>query len=582
MVRVESEWALWGRDPGDESGPAILRHGGSRFEPGHLAAALVRFYPGTLEVLPQVTFGWIGEEGPDTHLGLAVHDWAQDPEGSRRRSLTRYFAVPFGTLASGRVSYEGMFDAFAACAIPDGPDGIGAVLPPLDPGGLASAVNETVKRAAALLLSGHLVCVVGADEVPWRIRLRFLDAVAALLPYGLRAGLATATWTSSAVGHRIRLSFASQAPEGARRVIWGHDESGLPEPAQRVLHLLNRIVDFTDLIAWQAAQATPRAFEERDLSDALVDMERFVAGSPSDKLVQLIGEGLGDPASLAEVAHHAHTLQEMEGRPSAADREYLRQVIRTKHLFTSGSPAGQDERLWLYRTLLSLAYPSPLDRSVLQDAGRDPDPLLLRELAERSWSDQAAYYLVLAQLDQNRLRKEMRTASAGTLVEACATATTTHDLGRLALEELLRRKDVGRDLANALNRHGQLAIAIRRLHPDDPERQRAVHRDLLRSAYGRSVDSRVLLRAVPALEAGPAAPLFAAALDLASAGEREQFIHTWVHNWLRANALATEDGPPLVPHSGGVRRLRPDQTVLMASMMATVLVALTFIWLIVV
>ncbi len=66
------------------------------------------------------------------------------------------------------------------------------------------------------------MCILGADQLDTGDRLRFLDTVASLLPYGMRSHLSASTWTSSTFqGHKFRLFFAS-APRSAddHLIVW--------------------------------------------------------------------------------------------------------------------------------------------------------------------------------------------------------------------------------------------------------------------------------------------------------------------------------------------------------------------------
>ncbi len=90
------------------------------------------------------------------------------------------------------------------------------------------AIDGLAMRVAPLLLTGVPVCVLGADETSMDERLRFIDTVMGLLPYGFRAKMTAATWTRATNrNHRFRLFFSS-APRASDKpdhlVPWGEPE----------------------------------------------------------------------------------------------------------------------------------------------------------------------------------------------------------------------------------------------------------------------------------------------------------------------------------------------------------------------
>ena len=90
------------------------------------------------------------------------------------------------------------------------------------------SIDALAMRVAPLLLTGAPVCVLGADETSLDERLRFIDTVMGLLPYGFRARMAAATWTRPTHrNHRFRLFFSSE-PRASEKpdqiVYWGEPE----------------------------------------------------------------------------------------------------------------------------------------------------------------------------------------------------------------------------------------------------------------------------------------------------------------------------------------------------------------------
>ena len=130
--------------------------------------------------------GWSDKEQP-SYLGIAIHDAAervQYESSGREIVLTSYFCVPFNELAAGSVSYHAMYQKFRRCGLPvSDRHRIQARLA----GELGEAADAFAMRVAALLLTSKPVCIIGADcaDVGIDERLRFLDRVMSLLPYGM-------------------------------------------------------------------------------------------------------------------------------------------------------------------------------------------------------------------------------------------------------------------------------------------------------------------------------------------------------------------------------------------------------------
>ena len=241
-IRVTAQWALWGKEELD-LGYHLLGWSEGTISPENFTQLLTRYSPGTLESLPQVTISWLpASSGRVRFMGIAIHDTdrryaaARLPARSRAgpassyvpdrdAELTSYFCLPFTHLAAGAVSYRAMFAGLRAIRLPAGPGKPISV--DLDAGG-PPAPGAPAMRAAALLLTGKPVCILGAGQANLTERLGFLDSVASLLPYGLRSKLSASTWTSSTFqGHRLRLFFARAPRRGDDHTVrWGASEHG--------------------------------------------------------------------------------------------------------------------------------------------------------------------------------------------------------------------------------------------------------------------------------------------------------------------------------------------------------------------
>jgi hypothetical protein len=232
---VTAGWAVWSKEPGTRDDYSILKFSDAPLSRGEFAQLLAYFAPGspsaeenTPASLPWVTLSRVGV-AQELYLGISVQTATSDKDGAGRPiSRTAYFCVPYAPLAGNPVSYQ---DLHAAVADPGllasaGRNVIPLTLSPLDPAELARAIRddfgdpELVTRTAAMLLGGP-VTITGPKFPPWAERLRFFDAVTALLPYGYRAHLTAATWSDTGAGDRFRLVFADRARDEAPQVSWG-------------------------------------------------------------------------------------------------------------------------------------------------------------------------------------------------------------------------------------------------------------------------------------------------------------------------------------------------------------------------
>ncbi|SFK68732.1 hypothetical protein SAMN05216275_13233 [Streptosporangium canum] len=279
---IEFEWALEGKRPGAHDDYELLDWSDDRLGPEVFEEIRSRHATGLSADLPQVTIAVAAtreREQVSRHIVLAVQEWSGHRDATNRKIVyTRWFYVPYQKLAAHRVSYEALYRALAALPVtPSRP--LAVSVPEFDPTPLVPGPDA--RCAAALLLTGRPVCVVGADRVPMIERLRFLDTVAALLPYGMRTRLTAATWTSSTARHKIRLSFARHAPENAYEVRWGHgtEITWRDGRANVCLGLLARPeVRLADMLRGLAGLTDPLSFGPEDLPDAARMLENAGSG----------------------------------------------------------------------------------------------------------------------------------------------------------------------------------------------------------------------------------------------------------------------------------------------------------------
>jgi hypothetical protein len=307
-VSVEAGWARWGKYPGSNDDYSVLSCSSGPFSRADYAAILTRFSPGTPSArrqgagqLPWVTFSWVGAEDK-RHLGIAVHDITDQVDGAGRPiAETSYFCVPYAAVADSPISYCGLYEAVRQpAARADGGAPARLQIPRLDPHDIALSVAEygepVVASMAALLLNSP-VSVTQAEGSELEDRLRFIDAVAALLPFGYRTRFTASTWADSGSRHRIRLTFADRPRDDAAGVPFraAPDLSGEPASRDYVVQLDrflrppapgSRAFDLTEIVAHLAQETTPRKFDTPHAaikSLRTIDLPAAVAAAVGDR-----------------------------------------------------------------------------------------------------------------------------------------------------------------------------------------------------------------------------------------------------------------------------------------------------------
>ena len=239
-VSVRAQWALHGKVLDDEGYQVIACSKGD-LSRANFADALGRFTPGQLASLPQASVSYLqpATRSPGGgYLALAIHWFAgggqrhadgvgQVDNQGRVTTFTSYFCAPYASLAPRGTTYLDMYRAFSAVTLPvrDGPPKEVSIAQGTSQ---IPSIDDLAMRVAPLLLTGAPVCVLGADETGVDERLRFIDTVMGLLPYGFRARMAAATWTRPTHrNHRFRLFFSSE-PRASEKpdqiVYWGEPD----------------------------------------------------------------------------------------------------------------------------------------------------------------------------------------------------------------------------------------------------------------------------------------------------------------------------------------------------------------------
>jgi hypothetical protein len=219
---THAEWAVHGKRARDRGDYRILGSSRGRDEDARFEGLIRRAGPGTPHAprpgepgaLPWVTFDAAGGDGEPYWSGIALKEWSDERDGTGRSiTVTRYFTFPFADAAGPAVTYRGLYDRVAPLALPrPSAAAVPLDLPAFDARALADRMAADPRgpawyaAVAALVLDGP-VALTGAGALPLEERIDCLDAVVALLPYGLRAGLRASTWADNLAEHGVRLFF---------------------------------------------------------------------------------------------------------------------------------------------------------------------------------------------------------------------------------------------------------------------------------------------------------------------------------------------------------------------------------------
>lgn len=282
-------WAVRGKNPGSYDDYAILGSGGG-FGARDFTAILDRYTLGNpppertgAEALPWISLTEVLDDR-GSNLGVAIHDWTDGTDAAGRPIVrTRYGYFPYDQFVGAPVSYAGLVRAVSGLS-PDGFAPNALDVPPYAPEDIAHDIQDhnwlgRAATTAALLLEGP-VTITGADDLDHFARLRFLDAVAALLPYCWRPGLTAATWLRGG-NSNIRLTFAYHPRPDDFEVDWRVVEPQPPAEARLAVAYaqeLRRSIarrSLLEVLAYFAERSEPLANSEPSRAyEILVDLDR--------------------------------------------------------------------------------------------------------------------------------------------------------------------------------------------------------------------------------------------------------------------------------------------------------------------
>lgn len=283
-VKVTAQWALAGKEA-DDYEYRLLRCSDGTIGAAEFGEILTRYATGPLEELPQVAFSWLVSKG-SFFAAIIFHEIGDIPRRDRSGRpivFSRLFCVPYFQLADGGVSYRAFHKAFRNINQAAGNSAPATVDIPVSPP--AAVRNEQARWVAALLLTTRRVCILGAERVSLARRLAFVDDVMALLPYGMRSQMSTATWTSSSFReHKFRLFFQSAPRENSddHIVRWDQlDDAPLKEAhAQEYLSWLTASANAAESLVTQTMPTRFNKLEILGLVERAMELNPLAPESP--------------------------------------------------------------------------------------------------------------------------------------------------------------------------------------------------------------------------------------------------------------------------------------------------------------
>ncbi len=613
---VDAQWALQGKTLGRDGYRVLACSTGSRdaLSLENFTEAIGRFSMGTPETLPnalpQVTISYL-QPGRVNHLALAIHRLASDahPDGQLTASdddgrpvvATSYYCVRYDPVAERSVSYRDMYEAFAKAPLRPVNGSVLSVEMPAaptapDPG----AINPLAAKAAALLLMGRPVCVLGATlQTSMTDRLGFIDTVMSLIPYGFRARMTAATWTRATnQNHRFRLFFSgarrdTKAPDNV--VVWGHPEQttitmdddiaewyfhwlGTGQVTQKQLSLLagitkprslaNRyeVLEALDDIAPVSGQLRGPTFTLRtetpdpeqkgsgngpgptgdttaaarsEVEQLLIDCARYMEVLDTPQLSAAIGR-------LKRSARHS-----ME----ASEWDRFRELIREHRLFRHNDALGRDEDT-LREILLKIAFEPPLsygDYCLIEDGIGEagvPDPSLLQLIDKQGAADDRVKAITYRQLPsgdaERKLSKWFKELSADRLLHLLALEVKHPRHMRLLCEvtvDYLRKMSKTYDsehIDRVLRQHSYLAGKLQDSMAGDAQYQLETLGIFLRAAYPNGLTRQDLYHVMIGTKEPVTLPFLGAViLMLADADDAALARELYVYSSFRVMPLKT-------------------------------------------
>lgn len=424
---VPAAWALLGKYPGDRGDYRVLRgnHPGGAGQ-DDLAGQVWAELPGLPQLgsmpgpgaLPWATFTPREEDG-QRWLAVTSVDATADRDAVGRPAVAiRHVRLAYADVARGGLGYQGLYAALPPADAMTAP--LTLALPDAaDPGALIDErCFDRAARLAALLLSGEVMITLSdANPLPLTERLAEFDRVLALLPFGLRAGIAVASWHDGS----LRDDTPDEGPQPAAfRLAFGP----FPTRGQAVVDHDAEVPPPAAGIAERYRQELAVARKEFGLPALIEHLGRHRAplGADDAALAGEILRSLADPGLVVTAVREGRATVE---RVLNARRHAGRLIGRDacdeldEYLLAQDVPAAAEEVLsrWSDRTAL-LAATAVLTRMAAGTAGAAV-PAARRLYAHAA--DHGEQEAFLTQLAERRTRD-------GVLVPAAPVAALLHDL----------------------------------------------------------------------------------------------------------------------------------------------------------
>jgi hypothetical protein len=544
-LSVTAEWAFHGKHAGEREGYRLLSSsgghpGGGLLSKANFDDALERFSLGTPDVLPQVAVSFLArtDQPGGNYLALAIHEFVEGRnDGTGRKiAFTRYFCAPYRDLAAEATGYLAMFHAFRGIQLPDAdgpPLAVKVTAVPLR----VPPAGDLSLRVAAMLLTGRCVCVVGAEQASVSDKIRLIDDVMALLPYGLRAKMSAATWVRSTVPHRFRLFFSDLPREG-----YGEREPDLvahwSQPERTVIpreypYAHDYLTWLQDKVMWPVAKlATLTDTEELGFGTKrviqMLDGMIGITGLVQEPGYAVPQDLLHSPVMAAQGSegHAERTLLGVNDLVTAPNQARLREHITfLENYAASNLTEGARVRIQnivfraqllrpellpmlgklaprFYAAVLRVAFGLPLSYESycvfesLLGTGSPPDPpphpAMLEAIRRAGFEDQRVAAICLSYLDERAMRSWFSSGEVhieALIARLAGTWQREHhakivcDVTQQYLREMWEYVDP-RVVRAALRRHAYLAPALQLRHPGEPQYQADVLRTFLSAAYG--------------------------------------------------------------------------------------------------
>ncbi|WP_433893198.1 hypothetical protein [Streptomyces sp. CA-111067] len=305
---LPADWAVLGKHQGRSMGYEVLAGSFSAASAGRYLFSATTGTPDDRDpagALPWLVFlGTVPDEpGPACAVVETTWDGTRDATGAAGFSWGLVL-LEWEQAGAAALTWTGLGRGAAALRLPaESGDRLPLPAAPADADELAATVEELgfgwAAGVAALLLDGRRVVITappGGTLPDPDTRVRILDAVCALLPYGCRSWLSGATWTGKS-DHQLRLVFASAARTGQQEVPLGGPP---PEPRgdaargylaelwrvrqkeQPTASVVAHLLASTAIVPVQDAASALQVLREMDLLGSVVGDIRHGRGSLTD------------------------------------------------------------------------------------------------------------------------------------------------------------------------------------------------------------------------------------------------------------------------------------------------------------